>query len=228
MQRRRFLTAAAGATAALALPMRVAAKVGPDARTRRILDVARRELDRAGDAVTKRDLVAIADFGLHSSHPRFHLANLEAGTVDTLLVAHGAGSDPEHDGWLNGFSNLPDSWATSRGAYATGQVYRGRHGTSMRLEGLAPSNSNAFARAIVMHKASYVTPGHVARYGVLGRSNGCFALDPADLSHALARLPGGRLLFADRLGIGPDGQHVAMPRQKPVNFAAIAARHAEA
>ncbi|MAF29019.1 MAG: twin-arginine translocation pathway signal, partial [Croceicoccus sp.] len=33
------------------------------------------------------------------------------------------------------------------------------------------------------------------------RSNGCFAMDPADFNQALWNLSGGRLLYADRLGI---------------------------
>ena len=47
----------------------------------------------------------MADFALPSSLPRLHFANLEAGTVRSFLVAHGRGSDPDHDGFLKTFSN---------------------------------------------------------------------------------------------------------------------------
>ena len=50
--------------------------------------------------------------------------------------------------------------------------------------------------------ADYATQAHVDRWGRLGRSNGCFALAPDDFLVALAQLSGGRLLFADRLGLG--------------------------
>lgn len=226
LMNRRDLLAGTLATGALlaAAPRRVFAQVAADARTTSLLDIARREVERAGSALWRRDVVGIADFGLHSSLPRFHFVNLEAGTADSVLVAHGSGSDPEHDGWLNGFSNLHDSWATSRGAYITWEWYEGRYGTSVRLGGLDPDNSNAFPRAIVMHQASYATGDHVARWGKLGRSNGCFAFGPEVFPQALTRLMGGRLLFADTLGIGPFGEQVAMPAQAAVDFEAAVAQ----
>ncbi len=167
--------------------------------------------------------MGIADFGQHSSLPRFHFVDLLAGRVDSVLVAHGSGSDPEHDGWLNGFSNLHDSWATSKGAYISWEWYTGRYGTSVRLGGLDPDNSEAFPRAIVMHAASYATPDHVSRWGRLGRSNGCFAFGPEVFPQALTRLMGGRLLYADALGIGEDGADVARPEQASVDFERFAA-----
>ncbi len=228
MDRRTFLSSSAFSVAALSSPLRLAAQVGPDQHTRRVLDIAREQVERAGDALWRRDKAAIIDFGVHSSVPRFHIANLEAGTVRSLLVSHGSGSDPEHDGWLNAFSNLHDSWATSRGRYVSWEWYEGRYGTSMRLEGLEESNSNAYPRAIVMHAANYATPAHVQRWGKLGRSNGCFAIGPEEFSSALYHLSSGRLLFADQLGIGENGEDVTVPSQPPVDFvAAVAQRRTE-
>ncbi|MFC4254309.1 murein L,D-transpeptidase catalytic domain-containing protein [Croceibacterium xixiisoli] len=201
MNRRDFLAASTAGAAALALPLRVAAQAAPDERTRRILDIAKREVERAGDVLWRRDIAGIADFGVHSSIPRFHFANLENGTVRSFLVTHGTGSDPEHDGWLKNFSNVDGSLCTSRGAYISWEWYTGRYGTSIRLGGLDADNSNALPRAIVMHAASYATPEHVARWGRLGRSNGCFAMGPEDFREALWHLSGGRLLYAEQLGI---------------------------
>ena len=222
MNRRNLLKTGLATGIAMATPARAFAQAAPDPQSRRLLDVAAREVARAGSALWKRDLVGIADFGLHSSYPRFHFVDLEGGRVDSVLVTHGSGSDPEHDGWLNGFSNLPDSWATSRGAYITWEWYEGRCGTSVRLGGLDPDNSNAFPRAIVMHQADYASPEHAARWGRLGRSNGCFAFGPETFPRALSRLAGGRLLFADTLGIGPYGEDVARPYQASVDFERIA------
>ena len=134
--------------------------------------------------------------------PRFHFANVENGTVQSFRVAHGTGSDPQHDGFLKWFSNVPGSNATSRGAYVTWEWYTGRYGTSVRLGGLDPDNSNTLDRAIVMHSADYASPAHVERWGRLGRSNGCFAFSPEDFLTVLAQLSGGRLLFADQLNLG--------------------------
>jgi hypothetical protein len=202
VKRRDFIVSAAVTAGALALPARLAAQAsGLDARQVQILDIARREVARAGDVLWRRDIAGIADFSLHSAIPRFHFANLESGSVQSFRVAHGLGSDPEHDGWLKWFSNVPGSNATARGAYITWEWYTGKYGTSVRLGSLDPDNSNTFDRAIVMHSADYCTQEHVDRWGRLGRSNGCFALAPQDFLQALAQLSGGRLLFADRLNL---------------------------
>ena len=175
----------------------------PDpAYTRKVLGLAQREVQKAGSVVWRRDIVGVADFALPSSLPRFHFANLEDGTVRSFYVAHGRGSDPEHDGWLKTFSNVPGSEATSRGAYLTAEWYHGKYGTSIRLLGLDGDNSTALDRAIVMHPAAYAAPAWIEKYGKLGRSEGCFAMAPAQFNEALWHLSGGRLLFADRIGEG--------------------------
>jgi hypothetical protein len=164
-----------------------------------ILAAARAGLDRAQGRAVHTDLVGVADFAQPSSMPRLHLVDVAAGRVESLLVAHGRGSDPEHTGWLQSFSNRPGSAATSQGDYITGAYYAGHHGRSMRLIGLDPSNSNAEERAIVVHAAWYVDPQVVRDHGVLGRSEGCFAVSEADLPKVLDRLGPGRLLIATRL-----------------------------
>lgn len=200
--RRGFIGTAALAAGALALPSKLFAQpYAASAAQRRILDVARREVERNSASLLRKDIVAIADFGLRSSEPRFHFANLERGDVRSFLVSHGQGSDPEHNGWLNHFSNRVGSLATSRGAYVTSQVYEGKYGTSMRLDGLDADNSNARDRAIVMHPAWYAEASMVTKWGKLGRSQGCFAMDPANFRQALIYLSGGRLIYADKLGI---------------------------
>jgi hypothetical protein len=40
----------------------------------------------------------------------------------------------------------------------------------------------------------------VREHGKLGRSEGCFAVDAAQLPQVLARLGEGRLIYADRIG----------------------------
>jgi hypothetical protein len=166
---------------------------------RRVLEIAARERDRAGAQLWRTDVVGVADFARPSTLPRLHFANLENGTLRSFYVAHGRGSDYEHDGWLKHFSNIPGSEATSRGAYLTCEWYSGKYGTSIRLQGLDPDNSMALDRAIVMHPANYADPSHIARWGKLGRSEGCFAMAPGQFNEALWHLSGGRLLYADRI-----------------------------
>jgi hypothetical protein len=161
---------------------------------RRALDA----LDLHGELIAHRDFLGIADFSLPSRSPRFHLLNLSDGSVRSHWVAHGRGSDPAHTGWLERFSNEPRSNATSAGAYRTDAAYLGAHGHSIRLEGLDPTNSNAAARAIVVHGAWYVSEEIIGRFGMLGRSEGCFAVSRASLDEVLTRLGPGRLIYAGK------------------------------
>lgn len=193
--RRRFLQAS---LASLGLSPFASAAIAAG-RAPAVVAAARAGLERAGGKVAHRDLVGVADFAEPSRVPRFHLVDLAGGKVESLLVAHGRGSDPEHTGWLHAFSNQPGSAATSQGDYLTRDEYIGHHGRSMRLQGLDPTNSNAEARAIVVHAAWYVGPEVVREHGVLGRSEGCFAVDRSDLSRVLDRLGPGRLLVATKL-----------------------------
>jgi hypothetical protein len=159
---------------------------------------ALKALAQQSETVWSRDVIAIADFGLPSSAPRFHLVDLLGGTVTSLRVTHGKGSDPEHSGMLQSFSNAEGSLATSEGAYLTGPTYTGVHGLSRRLIGLEGTNDHAKARAIVIHAAWYAEPEVLAQQGKLGRSDGCFAFSAADEALVLAKLGQGRLIYAGR------------------------------
>ncbi len=232
MKRRDLLKGTLAAGAALALPSRLFASVLPGTPRDRILfDIATRELARAGNAIWKHDIVGIADFGLHSAKPRFHFVNLERAEVQSYHVSHGTGSDPQHDGWLKAFSNTEGSLATSRGAYVTWEWYKGRYGTSVRLGGLDESNNAALQRYIVMHRAAYAEHSHLEKWGRLGRSNGCFAMGEEQFRIALTNLSGGRLLFADSLGLEEDGSiqplpELAMIERAPLQFGPNAAANA--
>lgn len=149
--------------------------------------------------VKNTDLMGIVDFSRASATPRFHLLDLHSGQVQTLLVAHGRGSDPDHSGWLKRFSNAEGSYASSPGAYVTDDIYTGKHGRSLRLTGLDPTNDNAKPRAIVVHAAWYVSPSMVRDTGKLGRSEGCFAVAQTDLEQVLTRLGRGRMIYADKI-----------------------------
>lgn len=203
VNRRTVLAGVAASAAAAVFPPRVAAATYyPNEQHREVLRIAAEQVEKHRAALWRTDIVGIADFALPSSLPRFHFANLERGEVRSFLVAHGRGSDPEHDGFLKTFSNDVGSLATSRGAYVTYEWYKGKYGTSIRLGGLSPENSNVLDRAIVLHPAWYANPDMLEKWGKLGRSDGCFAMSEADFNEALWHLSGGRLIYADRLGLG--------------------------
>ena len=148
--------------------------------------------------ISARDVVAIADYSLHSAFPRFFLFAPESGQVTALRVSHGRGSDPAHSGYLQRFSAQPGSAASSAGAYLTGAAYIGQHGRSRRLIGLEPENSTAESRAIVIHGAWYCEPQVLKQTGKLGRSEGCFAFSQSDVELVLERFGPGYLLYSGR------------------------------
>lgn len=149
--------------------------------------------------VKVRDVIGIADFDAASNAPRFHLLDVASGRVNSLLVAHGRGSDPSHTGFLQRFSNDLGSAASSSGAFVTAEEYVGNHGRSRRIDGLDPTNFNARSRAVVIHGAWYVSPQMVRDHGKLGRSEGCFAFSEQDLAEVMARMGPGRLIYADKI-----------------------------
>ena len=198
MNRRQFLTAGVAVTAGALLGGRAAAEAllrptGADALIAR----ANAALDRHAGIIRNRDLVGVADFGRNSSTPRFHLIDLHNGRIDSFLVAHGRGSDPAHTGWLQRFSNLPGSEATSAGAYLTKDVYFGAHGRSRRIAGLDPDNDQAEPRGVVVHGAWYVNR-ELAAKGAIGRSEGCFAFQQDLVDQVIDRLGSGRLILATK------------------------------
>jgi hypothetical protein len=195
---------AASAVSATLLPTMAQAAVASDLAYPRslkpaLLRQALAALNRLGSAIPFHDRIAVADFNAPSSQPRLHLIDLPSGATTALLVAHGSGSDPEHSGWLQRFSNEPGSYASCEGAFLASDYYVGKHGRSQRLIGLDPTNDNALSRAIVIHSAWYANPDMLETHGQLGRSEGCFAVGDKDLPQLFERLGPGRMLYSAKV-----------------------------
>ncbi len=110
------------------------------------------------------------------------------------LVAHGKGSGGKY---ATTFSNKSGTDASSLGVYLTGAPYVGKHGLSMHVRGLEKGlNDHAYARAIELHPAAYVSESFIKRTGRLGRSWGCFAVNPAFSKHLINTIKNGSVLFA--------------------------------
>jgi hypothetical protein len=146
-----------------------------------------------------RDSIGIVDFSKPSSDPRFFVVDLRSGNVDAYRVAHGRGSDPDHSGFVERFSNNFGSYASSNGTYTTGDYYDGKYGLSLKVRGLDWSNYNAEPRAIVIHNAWYAEDDMIPVHGKLGRSEGCFAMSRANQYKVMSKLAGGRMIYADKL-----------------------------
>lgn len=153
--------------------------------------------DKAPDA-SKTGRLVIVDYAKHSREERLYVVNLKTGEVSAYRTSHGLGSDPDHDGYLDRFSSVPGSQASPRGTFRIAEEYRGKHGRSVRLDGLDEENRTARDRAIVIHAASYAEPEHLARYGKLGRSNGCIVFSKADLARFLDEVSEGTLIFVGK------------------------------
>lgn len=188
---RRPIAAAMALAAAYALP--AAATPSPA-----LLAAAEAALASHGAEVGAAPVMVIVDYGRHSSEARLHVVTRASGTAVSYRAAHGRGSDPDHDGRLDRLSNVAGSQASPGGAFVTAERYRGRHGDSLRLDGLEPGNANARARAIVIHAAWYAEPEFLARHGQLGRSNGCIVLSEADRDALFAVLKPGTPVWVTR------------------------------
>lgn len=173
-----------------------AVELDPEGRIRPpTLDAALNAADAHGGASGK---LVIVDYGLHSSQERLFVVNLETGAVSAYRTAHGLGSDPDHDGYLDSFSGKSGSQASPEGTFRFAEEYYGKHGQSFRLDGLDEGNRNSRARAIVVHAAWYAEPAFLKQHGKLGRSNGCIVFSKADLARFIAEVPEGTLIFVGK------------------------------
>lgn len=130
--------------------------------------------------VITKNILTLVDFSLSSNVKRLWVIDLSTNTVlFNSLVAHGRNTGDE---FANVFSNSAESYKSSLGFYATGEIYTGKHGKSLKLDGLEQGiNSAARARGVVMHGADYVSESFIKNHHRLGRSQGCPAL-PVELT----------------------------------------------
>jgi len=145
--------------------------------------------------VERPGLLTLIDYAKPSTEPRLWVFDLERGRLlYEELVAHGRNTG---ELFATAFSNVPESKQSSFGVFRTGAPYVGKHGLSLRLDGLESGiNDNARDRAIVMHGADYVSPEFVRTQGRLGRSWGCPAVRRAVAQPLIHLLSGGSLMFA--------------------------------
>jgi len=131
----------------------------------------------------ENNILTIIDFSLSSNQKRLWIIDMESDEVlYHTLVAHGRNSGDE---FATNFSNKSESYKSSLGFYLTGEIYTGKHGSSLKLDGIEKGiNDNARERAIVIHGADYVSDSFARNNGRLGRSLGCPAL-PVNLTNKI-------------------------------------------
>jgi hypothetical protein len=142
----------------------------------------------------KENVISVVDFSQPSSQKRFYLIDIETKRILFQdYVAHG-----RNTGVLNAsnFSNKKNSYKSSLGFYKTAETYCGKHGLSLRLDGLEKGINNlARSRAIVIHTADYASEEFVKKWGRLGRSYGCPTLPSENYPEIIELIKEGSLLF---------------------------------
>jgi len=149
-------------------------------------------------AIVKKDILTLIDYGKSSTEKRLWIFDLKNFKVlENTWVAHGKNSGQDK---AIHFSNKPNSLQSSLGFFLTKGTYYGKHGLSLRLEGLdSLYNSNAEKRAIVLHAADYVSAAFIKLYGRLGRSFGCPAVSPKKSKRIIELIKDGSVIFAGDL-----------------------------
>ena len=168
----------------------LAASIGQTAPARRLIDYK-----LSNDPTVKERYWAIVDFSQPSTSKRLYVFDTVNKTIERYYVAHGRGSG---ENIAERFSNQSGSNSSSLGIYRTLNEYGGNHGRSLRLQGLEPTNSNAFSRAVVMHTADYVSDAFIRRTGRLGRSEGCFAVEKSVGDALIDKLKDGAYIIASK------------------------------
>ncbi len=139
-------------------------------------------------------VITVVDFNKPSREKRMWIIDLfSKQLLLNTWVAHGQGSG---DKMATQFSDNDDSHQSSLGFYLTDDVYNGKNGRSLRLDGLDEGfNASARARAIVLHGASYVSEKAIAKMGRLGHSWGCPAVPLKVRDKVINTIKGKTVLF---------------------------------
>lgn len=138
---------------------------------------------------------AFVDLRLDADKHRFFKVDLEKEIITySWWTSHGRGSGS----FLRAdtFSNKPGSFMSSLGVYKTAEKYHSsKFGDALRLDGLSPTNSKARERAVVLHRAEYVSKHYIDIKRYAGRSEGCITLNPSDADWIMSDLEGGSIIL---------------------------------
>src|SRR4051794_19210114 len=143
---------------------------------------------RNADQIANKKFVTIVDYNLPSTQKRMHVINMQSGEVEDLYVAHGKYSG---NNYASDFSNKEGTGKSSLGIYLTGEEYTGKHGLSLRLDGMEKGvNDNIRKRDIVLHGATYVSAETAKKQGRMGKSLGCLAVEQPLSARLVKQLEG--------------------------------------
>lgn len=179
----------------------------PMAAVRRAIEISHQPTFR------KKDVLAVFDISQPSSNKRFYVLDFKSGQVTAHYAAHGRDNGPnakavKFKGFQRDLDMVPlgplktahaevmDHYRTIVDRY-NGTVYRNM--VVAVLVGVTPYNSyinHTPPYKWILHPNWYTTAGYRAKNnGMLGRSNGCITVDPADNNQLVTRLQDGALIY---------------------------------
>jgi len=168
---------------------------GKDVPTEALEEMLERASYHAPSKLTNTTWAFVADFTQNSRIKRGYLIHMKTGNAIRYHVSHGVGSGDGNGNVLR-TSNRDSSHQSSEGLYLTAETYSGKHGYSLKMDGLESSNSAARSRAIVIHGASYVpNTNSVKVANRIGRSHGCPAVAKGLSKDLIDKLRGGSLYY---------------------------------
>lgn len=137
--------------------------------------------------------LTLVDLSQSSRNKRFYILDMKNEQLAwNTYVAHGKKSGID---MAENFSNNFNSNESSLGFYLTQTTYSGKHGLSLRMNGLEKGfNDHAEARGVVVHGASYVNASRV-NSDYMGRSQGCPALPENEYAQVINIIKEGSVLF---------------------------------
>lgn len=145
--------------------------------------------------VVHKPYLTVIDYSLPSSEKRMWVIDVRNSSVTFhTYVAHGKNSGDLHS---THFSNQSGSKASSLGTFVTSDTYNGSVGYALNLNGLEKGfNDKALSRRVVIHGANYVSEEFLNRFGRMGRSWGCPALERNIAPKVINQIKGGSVVFA--------------------------------
>lgn len=145
-------------------------------------------------SVSRGTYLTICDFSQSSKQKRLYIIDVENHQLVThTYVAHGKNSGGEY---ATRFSNTNESLQSSLGFYVTSNTYMGKHGLSLKLQGVDPGfNDKAMQRTIVIHGAAYVDEARLKAGMYMGRSWGCPAVPQKESAGIIQTIKNGTCLF---------------------------------
>lgn len=123
-----------------------------------------------------------------SNEDRFYLLDFDNfGVIRKYKVAHGSGSDTDHDGYMDRALDISKQSTSVRGHVFIGGCHTGNRQPDgikawgdEKSDSKELSNTGAYGDGKIIHPAEYISDEFLAKNGKVGRSSGCPALGSDD------------------------------------------------